>query len=327
MNYIEKQAINKFKAGDIIFREDDPGNSMFIIQTGIVEVSKTINKQKVVLAKLKKGSIFGEMALVDSKPRSATVTAITGATCLEMSRMLFNKRLEEIPKWMRSFYQILVDRLRETDNKQSSLEAGEVAKQIVYFLSFLLSREKPDRFDSVSIPWKKSTEHTAFLLNIPIELVTKVMNKVTLTELAKSEIRYKEGRQFVVEDFEKFRKFSEYCKEFYFSRRGREISPEFKKRSVEEIQMYKLVKKMLSEQSTATDLSVEFFENRCIEEYGKTPEHFKREINDMKIKGILTRKIDSTGNKYYDVDREVFDTKLSEIDTLDLFEMIERELE
>ncbi len=327
MSYIEKQAVRRYKPGEIIFQEDDSGNSMFIIQSGIVEVSKTINKQKVVLAKLKKGSIFGEMALVDSKPRSATVSAITDVSCLEMSRMLFDKRLEEIPKWMRSFYQILVDRLREADNKQSSSDAGEVAKQIVYFLSFLLSREKPDRFDRVSIPWKKSVEHTAFLLNIPIELVAKIMNKVTLTVLAKSEIKYKEGRQFVVEDLEKFRKFSEYCKELYFARRGKEISSEFKKRSVEEIQMYKFIDKLLSEQSSATDLELEFFKNRCVEEYGKSPEYFKREINDMVVKGILTRKIDNIGNKYYDVDREILNIELKEIETLDLFEMIERELE
>lgn len=100
MAYLEKQAV-RYKASEIIFQEDDTGNSMFIIQSGIVEVSKVINKQKVVLAKLKKGSIFGEMALVDNKPRSATVSAITNVSCLEMSRMLFDKRLEEIPRWMR----------------------------------------------------------------------------------------------------------------------------------------------------------------------------------------------------------------------------------
>lgn len=193
MAYLEKQAV-RYKASEIIFQEDDTGNSMFIIQSGIVEVSKVINKQKVVLAKLKKGSIFGEMALVDNKPRSATVSAITNVSCLEMSRMLFDKRLEEIPRWMRSFYQILVERLREADNKQSSSDAGEVAKQIVYFLSFLLLRGKPDRFDRISIPWKESAESTAFLLNVPNEVVTKVMNKLTLTSLAKSETMYKEGR-------------------------------------------------------------------------------------------------------------------------------------
>ena len=154
MAYLEKQAVRKYKAGEIIFREDNPGSSMFIIKSGIVEISKIINSQKVVLAKLKKGSIFGEMALVDNKPRSATVSAITNVSCLEMSRMLFDKRLEEIPRWMRSFYQILVERLREADKKQVSLEAGEVVKQIVLFLSFLLLRGKPDRFDRISIPWK-----------------------------------------------------------------------------------------------------------------------------------------------------------------------------
>ena len=298
MAYLEKQAVRKYKAGEIIFREDNPGSSMFIIKSGIVEISKIINSQKVVLAKLKKGSIFGEMALVDNKPRSATVSAITNVSCLEMSRMLFDKRLEEIPRWMRSFYQILVERLREADKKQVSLEAGEVVKQIVYFLSFLLLRGKPDRFDRISIPWKESAESTAFLLNVPNEVVTKVMYKLTLTSLAKSETMYKEGRQFVVEDFEKFQKFSEYCNELYFLSRGGEVSPEFQKRSVEEIQIFKLIKKLLSEQSSATDLNIEFFENRCFEKFGKSPDYFKKEINDMVSKGILTRKINNTGNKY-----------------------------
>ncbi len=136
MSYIEQQVFRKFKSGDIIFRENDPGNSMFIINSGIVEISKVINKQKVVLAKLKKGSIFGEMALVDGSPISASVTAIMDVSCLEMSRMLFNKRLEEIPQWMRSFYQILEERLREANKKRLSLVTGEVTKRIVFFSHF-----------------------------------------------------------------------------------------------------------------------------------------------------------------------------------------------
>ncbi len=188
-------------------------------------------------------------------------------------------------------------------------------------------REKPDSFGRISISWKKSAELTAFLINIPIELVMKVMNKLTLTSLAKSEIRHKEGRQFVVENFEKFQKLSEYCKELYFAKRGKEISSEFKKRPVEEIQMYKFIDKLLSEQSSAKDISIEFFENRCSEEFGKSGEYFKKEINSMILKGILTRKIDNVGNKYYDVDREILNTELKAIETLDLFEPIEKELE
>ena len=91
--------------------------------------------------------------------------------------------------------------------------------------------------------------------------------------------------------------------------------------------MFKLIKKLLSEQSSATDLNIEFFENRCFEKFGKSVDYFKKEINDMVSKGILTRKINNTRNKYYDVDREIFKNKLSEIETLDLFEMIEKELE
>jgi CRP-like cAMP-binding protein len=63
--------------GRIIFRQGDPGDEMYIIQSGAVEVSKIRQGRKIILTLLEKGDFFGEVALIDSKPRSATVTALT----------------------------------------------------------------------------------------------------------------------------------------------------------------------------------------------------------------------------------------------------------
>ena len=96
MNFMERNNTRQFEAGDVIFKEKDPGSSMFIIQSGEVEVSTTKNHIKVVHAKLGKGVIFGEMALIDGQPRSATVTAIKPTVCVEISRMLFQKHMDEL---------------------------------------------------------------------------------------------------------------------------------------------------------------------------------------------------------------------------------------
>ena len=75
-----------YKKGEPIFHQDEPGDEMYIIQSGAVEVSVFQDNRKVVLTLLGKGDFFGEMALLDSKPRSATVTAITRTRLLTLSR-------------------------------------------------------------------------------------------------------------------------------------------------------------------------------------------------------------------------------------------------
>ncbi len=74
------------KAGEVIVREGDPGDSMFIISTG--EVRATMNKdgQELLVATLHDGNFFGEMAALSGEPRTATVTAVKNTEILELSR-------------------------------------------------------------------------------------------------------------------------------------------------------------------------------------------------------------------------------------------------
>jgi cAMP-dependent protein kinase regulator len=80
------------KTGEIIVREGDPGDSMFIVSTG--EVRATISKggQQVPVATMRDGDFFGEMAVLTGEPRTATVTAVKATELLELSR----ENLQEI---------------------------------------------------------------------------------------------------------------------------------------------------------------------------------------------------------------------------------------
>jgi CRP/FNR family transcriptional regulator, cyclic AMP receptor protein len=78
-------AVRAFKAGDVIFREGDPADELYIVKSGTVEV-RLGNRLLDTLAEL---SIFGEMALVDRNPRSATVVAATDATVVPVGEKQF----------------------------------------------------------------------------------------------------------------------------------------------------------------------------------------------------------------------------------------------
>jgi CRP/FNR family transcriptional regulator, cyclic AMP receptor protein len=100
-----------FKAGSIIFREGDEASELFVIKSGQVRVqigNRTIRE-------LGAESIFGEMALIDSEPRSATVTAITDVELVPVSEKQFLFLVSQTPYFALKVMRVLAQRLRATN--------------------------------------------------------------------------------------------------------------------------------------------------------------------------------------------------------------------
>lgn len=86
-----------YKRGEVVFSQGDHGDTMYIIQSGAVEVACRQGEKDVILALLDQGDFFGEMALLDDKPRSATVTALRRTRLLALSRSSLLVRLRQDP--------------------------------------------------------------------------------------------------------------------------------------------------------------------------------------------------------------------------------------
>ncbi|HHT9137059.1 MAG TPA: cyclic nucleotide-binding domain-containing protein [Candidatus Wunengus sp. YC60] len=100
------------KKGEIIFKEGDISGNAYIIKTGQVEISKGEGKQKVVLAVLKEGDIFGEMGLIEDKPRSATATALDDVRLKAINHEKFNELFLKDPASLIPFFKAVFERLR-----------------------------------------------------------------------------------------------------------------------------------------------------------------------------------------------------------------------
>jgi CRP-like cAMP-binding protein len=110
------------KNGDIIFEEGSVGNSMMVIALGKVRVTQKPNPEtEEALKVLKTGDVFGEMALLEDLPRSATIIAHSDVLILEITRDKFLKFLQQDNKnglkIVLKLAQILSARLREADLK------------------------------------------------------------------------------------------------------------------------------------------------------------------------------------------------------------------
>lgn len=104
-----------YRAGEEVVRQGDTGVGAFIIRSGRVEVVQERGGQTERLAELKAGDVFGEMALLDEFPRSATVRAIEPTTCLGIQRWHFKGILESHPQLALALLPVLTRRLRTAE--------------------------------------------------------------------------------------------------------------------------------------------------------------------------------------------------------------------
>ncbi len=109
----------EYAAGAAVFKERTPGDELFLITKGSVEVSIERNNAKLVLADLPENSFFGEMALITERPRSATATTHSACELYALSRSRFHELLEEQPKlsvrFLLALSEILCGRILSTN--------------------------------------------------------------------------------------------------------------------------------------------------------------------------------------------------------------------
>jgi CRP-like cAMP-binding protein len=105
----------RYDPGQEIVREGDTGVGAFIIRSGRTEVVKKHGAGEERIAELKSGDVFGEMALLDEFPRSATVRALEPTTCLGIQRWHFRGILESHPQIALALLPMLTRRVRNAE--------------------------------------------------------------------------------------------------------------------------------------------------------------------------------------------------------------------
>ena len=114
------ELIRSYKKDTMIFSESQSGSDMFIIQDGVVSISKVVDGNEVTLAMLKRGDMFGEMALLENKPRSASAIAHEDCRLMVVNRQNFDQMVGTQPQLISRLTTMLSERLwsmyRHLDN-------------------------------------------------------------------------------------------------------------------------------------------------------------------------------------------------------------------
>lgn len=99
---VDAAEVRHFRRGQIVFRQGDPGGSIFVIVAGQLSVTKSAPSRVLRLALLDPPAAVGEIGVVDDKPRTATVTAVTDSILLELTRDAVFAAWDDYPEGMKS---------------------------------------------------------------------------------------------------------------------------------------------------------------------------------------------------------------------------------
>ncbi|MDE2130698.1 MAG: cyclic nucleotide-binding domain-containing protein [Betaproteobacteria bacterium] len=130
---LQRARVAVVPTADYFFRENDPAQSMFVLEAGSVRVIKSWQGRDVELRRLAPGDCFGEMALIDLYPRSASIRAAEDCRALEFGpedlMHLFEHDMEQFALIQMNLARELSRRLRDTDAKLFRVKMGEAPER------------------------------------------------------------------------------------------------------------------------------------------------------------------------------------------------------
>jgi len=192
----------QFPRGSVLFREGEPGKDMYVVQAGRVTISKRVGNVEKVLATLGAGEFFGEMSILNNKPRSATATCAETSKLLVIDAKTFEAMIRGSAEIAIRMIKKLADRLQETNEQIENLLLRDASSRVVHFLATAAERAAPGPGGHrVQVP----PAELAGRVGVRQEQVDDVLQKLT-----KGKIVVADPAGFLVPDVAKLRHFLEF---------------------------------------------------------------------------------------------------------------------
>ena len=186
----------RYRRGDIIFQKDDPGHSLFIVARGSVRIYvPSTQGADLTLAVLGPGHFFGDLSLLDGRPRSASAAALGDTHVVILERTDFVSVIRTRPAAVMSVLAVVVRRLRETDEMASDLAFLDVGGRLAKKLLELAATNGVKRPDGVLLDMSITQEELANMIGVTRESVNRNLSLFRRVGLVA-----KEGRRFVLRD-------------------------------------------------------------------------------------------------------------------------------
>jgi CRP-like cAMP-binding protein len=190
-------------AGTVLFREGDSGAEMYVIQSGKIRLSRTIRGAEKVLAELPAGEFFGEMSIINDKPRAATAVVVEDAQLLVLDPRTFEAMIKANTEIAVRMIKKLAGRLDVANAQIENLSLGDANSRVVHALLQMAAPARRGADGAVQVASDPAT--LADKTSVDIAKVDEV-----LARLDRSRLVLAKNGGFAVPDVQKLQEFLEF---------------------------------------------------------------------------------------------------------------------
>lgn len=204
--------IRKIKKGYKVFSQNDKSKEMYYIQSGSIKITHFKDGETIDLAHLQAGAVFGEMALIDGKHRSATAVAEEDSELFVVTEEEFNNRVSLVPAWYLALLRVTSERLRQVNEMMRKGHRLQIISNIAQLLVMIIKKAQWDSGE------KRSTKAAKVDMKHVKQEILDIMgiNRAALSDamkfLEQKKMILQHANQITVKDTDDLLTFSRYLK-------------------------------------------------------------------------------------------------------------------
>jgi CRP-like cAMP-binding protein len=178
----------RFRRNEVIFHQGDPGDSLHVVASGAVKILlPSTEGEEAIIATLRPGDFFGELALLDGATRSATAAALEPTETLVLPRPVLMDLLGTVPGLGDFLLVGLAKELRRLTSQVEELHFLDLAGRLAMRLTRLAQEAQPDARGQISLSWPYTQSDLAAMIGGTRQSVNKLLSQLVDEGLIKIE--------------------------------------------------------------------------------------------------------------------------------------------
>ncbi len=187
----------KLGRGEILFREGDASDAMYVVKSGRIAVTKTKGSGEIILAEISSGQMIGEMAFFDNKPRSAGAKAISDTEVISLPFKSLHAQFKTFPEWLKAMVKTINGHLREANTRIKNLEQASKGDEEMFpphmitrlcaIISLIGYKAGEKSEEGLVIPFHLLRNYTIQIFQLPTNKMDKMMDVLSGHQIMKVE--------------------------------------------------------------------------------------------------------------------------------------------
>jgi CRP/FNR family transcriptional regulator, cyclic AMP receptor protein len=198
--------VRRYRRGETIFHQGDPGDSLYIVESGSVKIvlPSPEGEEGAIIATLARGDFFGELALLDGAPHSATAVAGEPVEALILQQARFEELLETQPGLRRALIAGLVAELRRLTNHVEDLHFLDLPGRLATRIVRIARESHPGETRDIHLEWRYTQSELGAMIGGTRQTVNRLLADFTAQDLIRID-----GEALVIPDLDRLARATE----------------------------------------------------------------------------------------------------------------------